>query len=170
MRVKLTKSEFCAKMQKRIELRENLSQIRNGLFVELLNKFNGKVYNVRFRKALEEAINNNLIYVSEGSSISTIKIVGRIDRYNYSETEEIYINLVLNNGRIDAAATLAEQYTVIWADSFAKYTEEIRRAVEQYDEIIKAAQEIEDAIKRYSLLPHPARENITGFATYYIMH
>ena len=65
MRTKKNKEQFIEEMKKRINLREQLNSFYNDIYLPTLKKFDGKVYNIRFIKALrEQAVKlNNLIYV-----------------------------------------------------------------------------------------------------------
>lgn len=166
---KLSKQEFISKATKRIELRNRMTEFRETVFVEVLNKFNGKVYNKRFRTELSKMLPSDLWYISESyNPVDEIKIVGRIDRYNYSDTEDLHIKLVLNKeGRIMAKETLEQDFTVSWLQSFKNYTESIGDSIENYDRYFQMSKEIESMLQNYGdNVPFYFRDNITGFRSY----
>ena len=61
MKTKLTKEQFIARMKKENKHRNDLLEFRNRIFLPTLQKFDGKVYNIRFIKALREANEDELI-------------------------------------------------------------------------------------------------------------
>lgn len=166
---KLNKAEFTAKANQRIELRKQMSEFRKTIFVDVLNKFDGKVYNKRFRDALMKVMPNELWRASEGyNATNEIKIISRINMYNYSDTEELYVKLVLSsNGRINAEETLKNEYTCSWLKNFENSTENIKKAVDNYDEYLATADMIEKLLKYYGdNVPYYFRDNISGFSSY----
>lgn len=166
---KLNKEKFTEKAISRIELRKQMAAFRKTVFVCVLNKFDGKVYNKRFRDALMKEMPNELWYVTKGyNCVDEIKIVGRISKYNYSDTEDLYIKLVLNeNGRIKAAETLENGYTCSWLNSFEGNTESIEDAVKNYDVYLQKAKELDKMIEDYGKkIPHYFRDNISNFPSY----
>ena len=55
MRTKSTKAEFVNETKERIAMRETLCDFYYNTYLPTLKKFNGKVYNIRFIKALRES-------------------------------------------------------------------------------------------------------------------
>ena len=76
MRTKKNKEQFIEEMKKRINLNEQLNTFYNEIYLPTLQKFDGKVYNIRFIKALREQAQNlnNLIWVKELDSKNAIEI------------------------------------------------------------------------------------------------
>ena len=54
MRENMKKEQFIAKCEKRIEVRNIIMDFYLHVYLPTLLKFNGKVYNIRFIKALRE--------------------------------------------------------------------------------------------------------------------
>lgn len=166
MREILSKQEFTNKCNKRIENRVKLSEFRKTTFVDVLNKFDGKVYNKRFRDALCTAFASDMVFVSESGNSLVLNL--RNDKYNYNDYESIYFNLVLDNGRISAKKTIEENYTCIWLKNFEKETESIKDSINNYDKYLSMAKEIDDIIEKFSDIPYSARQNFTNFKTWYL--
>ena len=85
MRTKKNKEQFIEEMKKRINLREQLNSFYNDIYIPTLQKFDGKVYNIRFIKALREQAQklNNLMLIRELDNKNAIEIQIRYNQYNY---------------------------------------------------------------------------------------
>lgn len=177
------KTVFITRVKDEINTRELLREVFNKTFQDVLNKFNGKVYNRRFDKALEDglkSIDGRLFVTSEqkgGDSYSNFSSCNRVEvrisclynAGNYSDRAEFWTVVILDgDGRINAENSRKEKYTISWADNFDKTTEEMRQAVKNYDKYIKVAQKISDAIDEFKELPFRFRQNICFNNVFYL--
>lgn len=164
MRTNLTKEEFIAKTEKRIEARKMIIEFYENVYLPMMClKFNGKVYNIRFIKALREeaAKISELFYISEMKWGQEIEISLRTDKWNYNDTETLYVKCALNGeGRIDYEATVNNKEGKLWLDNFNNYTDTYKDVLEKYDEFMKVADELESAAEKYNKLPYAFRCNI----------
>ena len=110
-REKMTQGEFVKDIEKRIAIRrEILEFVENVYFPMMALKFNGKVYNKRFINALNEEGKkmNEYLYVRE-REYDHIEISVRVNPYNYTDCETIYVKCNLtNDGRIDYDSTIID--------------------------------------------------------------
>ena len=162
MRTKKNKEQFIEEMKKRINLREQLNTFYNDIYLPTLNKFDGKVYNIRFIKALREQAEklNNLIYVKELDNTNTIKIQIKLS-YNYTDYETLWVKLILTKeGRISYELTINDEIGKKWLENFNKYKNEYQRAIDNYDQYMTIAEQLEKAIETYNKMPHIFRNNI----------
>ena len=123
MRTKKNKEQFIEEMKKRINLNEQLNTFYNEIYLPTLQKFDGKVYNIRFIKALREQAQNlnNLIWVKELDSKNAIEIQLRYSQYNYNDNETLWTKLVLTKeGRI------SYESMTIWAKNGLKILTNIK--------------------------------------------
>ena len=162
MRTKKNKEQFIEEMKKRINLREQLNTFYNDIYLPTLNKFDGKVYNIRFIKALREQAEklNNLIYVKELDNTNTIKIQIKLS-YNYTDYETLWVKLILTKeGRISYELTINDEIGKKWLENFNKYKNEYQRAIDNYDQYMTIVEQLEKAIETYNKMPHIFRNNI----------
>lgn len=165
IRTHKTKEEFINEIQERITIRKNLLDLYNNIYLPTLKDFDGKVYNIRFIKALRAKVENNKhIYISERKYDGTIEIQQRKADFNYTDYENLWVKCITNNeGRIDYNATLEDKYHNIWLENFNDYIEEYQNAIDNYDAYIEQANELANAINAYNDLPHPFRQNIEKY-------
>ena len=184
MRQKAEKAVFITQVNKEIEAREIIANFFITGFKDVLNRFNGKVYNARTINALTAEIKkhhprgfvtgkvecfcdpysnfNNNKYVSITIGIYT-------DSHNYKDKETLITKILLNEGfRVDYEKTFAEKYVNIWYDKFNEYTDEMRSAVNNYDNCLDVAKAVADAINKYKELPYRFRENISFTQAFYL--
>lgn len=179
MRTRQEKSDFISTLKHEIKNRETLRQFLNTTFQDVLNKFDGKVYNKRFETALQEAMRkvSPLMWakcsIQSRSSYSnfpncnTVEIVLQIRNSptNYTDTESLYTHIVLNsddnhNLRIDAESSRKEKFTITWAENFDKETEQEKEILKKYDKFLKVAEAMEKVVKEYNDLPQRFRQNM----------
>ena len=163
MRTKKNKEQFIEEMKKRINVREQLNIFYNDIYLPTLKKFDGKVYNIRFIKALrEQAVKlNNLIYVKELEDTDTIEIQLRYNQYNYTDYESLWAKLVLTNeGRISYELTINDEIGKKWLENFNEYKNEYQMAIDNYDQYMTIAEQLEKALETYNKLPHSFRNNL----------
>ena len=172
METKKDKQAFIADVKKRISNREELKKFYNEVFLPTLKKFNGKVYNARFINALNEGEKDRepRIWAKfEGQTREKITIVLKVqnDRYNYSDTESLYIELIANyedfNHRISEADTLAGDMGKNYLKNFDASTDELRAIVKGYDKYMKVADKLKDTIKEFNELPYDFRKNLQSW-------
>lgn len=157
-----TKEEFTKEMNERISIRKNLLVFYNDIYLPTLKEFDGKVYNIRFIKALRAKVENNKhIYISERKPNGEIEIQQRRGDFNYTDYESLFVKCITNNeGRIDYNATLEDKLHNIWFKNFKEYIEEYQNAIDNYDAYMEQANELASAINAYNDLPHPFRQNV----------
>lgn len=160
-----TKEEFTNEMNERITIRKNLLVFYNDIYLPTLKDFDGKVYNIRFIKALRAKVENSKrTYISERKYDGMIEIQQRRGDYNYTDYESLFVKCLTNNeGRIDYNATLEDKYHNIWLENFKDYIEEYQNAIDNYDAYMEQANELASAINAYNDLPQPFRQNIEKY-------
>ena len=160
-----TKDEFVKEIQERISISKNLLDVYNNIYLPTLKEFDGKVYNIRFIKALRAKVENNKrIYISERKYDDMIEIRQRMSDFNYTDYENLCVKCLTNEeGRIDYNATLEDKYHNIWLKNFKDYTEEYQNVIDNYDAYMEQAHQLADAINEYNNLPSPFRQNIEKF-------
>lgn len=160
MKTRLTKEQFVARMKKENAHRNDLLEFRNRVFLPTLQKFDGKVYNIRFIKALREANDDELIYVRELET-DYILVEKRFERYAYTDCEQIYLKVVLRDGRIDASASVTDDMGKKWIDNFKCDTDDLLLVCEDYDFYIAKCEELQKAINEFAKMNYKLRENVT---------
>ena len=160
-----TKEEFINEMNERISIRKNLLVFYNDIYLPTLKEFDGKVYNIRFIKALRKKVENNKrIYISERKYDDMIEIQQRRDDFNYTDCENLWVKCITNNeGRIDYNATLEDKYHNIWLENFKDYIEDYQNAIDNYDAYMEQANNLANAINAYNDLPQPFRQNVEKY-------
>lgn len=160
-----TKDEFVKEIQERISISKNLLDVYNNIYLPTLKEFDGKVYNIRFIKALRAKVENNKrIYISERKYDDMIEIRQRMSDFNYTDYENLCVKCLTNEeGRIDYNATLEDKYHNIWLKNFKEYFEEYQNVIDNYDAYMEQAHQLADAINEYNNLPSPFRQNIEKF-------
>ena len=160
-----TKDEFVKEIQERISISKNLLDVYNNIYLPTLKEFDGKVYNIRFIKALRAKVENNKrIYISERKYDDMIEIRQRISDFNYTDYENLCVKCLTNEeGRIDYNATLEDKYHNIWLKNFKDYTEEYQNVIDNYDAYMEQVNQLAKRINDYNNLPSPFRQNIEKF-------
>ena len=160
-----TKDEFVKEMNERISISKSLLDVYNNIYLPTLKEFDGKVYNIRFIKALRAKVENNKrIYISERKYDDMIEIRQRTSDFNYTDYENLCVKCLTNEeNRIDYNATLEDKYHNIWLKNFKDYFEEYQNAIDNYDAYMEQAHQLADAINEYNNLPSPFRQNIEKF-------
>ena len=155
-----TKDEFSAEMDERIAIRGKLLGFYEGTYIKVLEKFDGKVLNARFLKALREEASSQsqMLSVSEMHADGSFAISMRRDRWNYNDCESLYVKCVTgDDGRIDASASLEDRTAKAWLSGFKDYIGDYRRSKEQYEEFMKVGKAMVDAVNAWNALPGPFR-------------
>ena len=163
MRTRKTKEQFIEDMIKRINLREQLNIFYNDIYLPTLKKFDGKVYNIRFIKALREQAKklNNLIYVKELDYSNTIGVQLRYSLYNYTDYETLWVKLILTKeGRISYELTINDEIGKKWLENFNEYKNEYQMAIDNYDQYMTIAEQLKKAVETYNKMPHTFRNNM----------
>lgn len=168
MRQKRTKQEMIERLQKQITHRKDLLDFYNQIFLPTLQKFDNKVYNIRFIKSLREANNDELIWVRELQN-DCIIIEKRFDKFSYNDYEPMYIRVIINKqGRIDANASIENKTGKGWRDGFEEEISKMEQIIIDYDSYLEKANNVSKAIEEYSKLPHYFRENIKFRNKFYL--
>lgn len=163
MRTKKNKEQFIEEMKKRINLREQLHSFYNDIYIPTLQKFDGKVYNIRFIKALREQAQklNNLMLIRELDNKNAIEIQIRYNQYNYNDYEALWAKLVLTKeGRISYELSINDELGKKWIENFNEYKNEYQRAIDNYDQYMTIADQLEKALNTYNNLPQTFRNNL----------
>lgn len=160
MRTKLTKEQLISRMKKENDHRNDLLEFRNRIFLPTLQKFDGKVYNIRFIKALRDANEDELIYVRELEN-DHIVVEKRFERHTYTDCEQLYLKVLLKDGRIDADASVADDMGMKWIENFKCYTEELLLIGENYDFYMSKCEALQKAINEFAEINYKFRDNIT---------
>ena len=158
-----TKEEFVKEIQERISISKNLLDVYNNIYLPTLKEFDGKVYNIRFIKALRAKVENNKrIYISERDEYDDmIEIRQRISDFNYTDYENLCVKCLTNEeNRIDYNATLEDKYHNIWLKNFKEYIEEYQNVIDNYDAYMEQANQLAKVINDYNNLPSPFRQNV----------
>lgn len=158
-----TKDEFVKEMNERISISKNLLDVYNNIYLPTLKEFDGKVYNIRFIKALRAKVENNKrIYISERDEYDDmIEIRQRISDFNYTDYENLCVKCLTNEeNRIDYNATLEDKYHNIWLKNFKDYFEEYQNTIDNYDAYMEQANQLAKTINDYNNLPSPFRQNV----------
>ena len=164
MREYQNKEQFIAKCKKRIIVRNIIMDFYLNVYLPTLLKFNGKVYNIRFIKALREKAKEipnwgELAYVKE-KSYDHIEMQIRFDGWNYTDYESMYFPCELTTeGRIDYEKTINYKQTKPLEENFNKYTKEIEDTIKNYDQYMKVVDQLQKAVDEYHKLPITFRGN-----------
>lgn len=168
MRQKRTKEQMIERLNKQIAHRKDLLDFYNQIFLPTLQKFDNKVYNIRFIKSLREANNDELIWIRELDNDHII-IEKRMDKFAYSDCEVMYIKVVINKqSRIDAIASIEDELGKKWIFNFEEGIDQMEQIIIDYDSYLEKANNVCKAIEEYSNLPHYFRENIEFRNTFYL--
>lgn len=183
MRQKVEKPVFINRVKNEIECRELLAQFFNTSYKDILNKFDGKVFNKLVINAIETELKklHPRGFVAAGdfsagdpysnykNSYYNITIGVYSDRYNYVDKETITTKILLTEaGRVDYEKTVGEKYVNIWFENFCKITSELRETIVNYDQFLKIAKTVADAIENYKNLPFRFRQNIKFTQSFYL--
>lgn len=163
MRTRQTKQEFIYELTERIAIRNAIMDFYNNVYLPTLQKFDGKVYNIRFIKALREKVaDNRLFYISERKyTDGVVELQMRRREWNYSDYESLYAKCNLNSeGRIDYNSTINDKLGNTWIENFNAYKEEYQRVIDNYDAYMQVGEKLEAALGEWNKLPHPFRQNI----------
>lgn len=158
-----TKEEFVKEIQERISISKNLLDVYNNIYLPTLREFDGKVYNIRFIKALRAKVENNKrIYISERDEYDDmIEIRQRISDFNYTDYKNLCVKCLTNEeNRIDYNATLEDKHHNIWLKNFKDYIDEYQNVIDNYDAYMEQANQLAKTINVYNNLPSPFRQNV----------
>lgn len=172
MRTKKTKESFINEMNKRIEMRKTIVEFYENVFIPTIAlKFDGKVYNKRLFTYLDTEIKkiSELAFVKQEYSWGELSICFRYDKWNYNDYEQLYCKLSFKDGnRIDYDATMNDKTAQNWLKSFKEYTNQYQSAIDHYNDYMKVAEHLENALNEYNKLPHTFRNNLeTSFMHIY---
>lgn len=162
MNTKKSKGDFINEMKQRIEKRNKLLDFYKNVFLPTLKKFDGKVYNIRFIKALrEQTEGNNLWWVTERSNSGEIEIRLRMDNFNYNDYEALWTKCLLNKDyRIDYEKSVGDYYAKAWLENFKEGIEGYQDTIDNYDKYMKVAENLDNALKEYNKIPHKFRGHL----------
>ena len=182
MRTREKEQQFINRLQNEIKNRETLRQSVSKIYLPLLEKFDGKVYNKRFENVLKEALKDVSQLMFANCTMQAPNFYSNfpknwavqvtINIYNirgdYTDKETYYTNIVLNAGRIDAKSSRIEEFSIVWAENFDKETDERKAILKNYDYYLTAAEDVAKAIENYKNLPFRFRKNIEFDEKFYL--
>ena len=183
----LSKEEFINRVSVDIKHREQLRKFFDTTFVEVVKRFDGKVYNARVAKAINEALQavNPLFWakcvIKSPESYSNypnnnyveVELNANREACNYKDYQTLYTKIMLvtdDNYNLRVAADMAkdEKFVISWAESFDVTTNEMKDSIKKYDKYCKVAQKVADAISEFSELPNTFRNNIAFGYLFYL--
>ena len=104
---------------------------------------------------------NNLIYVKELDYSNTIGVQLRYSLYNYTDYETLWVKLILTKeGRISYELTINDEIGKKWLENFNEYKNEYQMAIDNYDQYMTNAEQLEKAVETYNKMPHAFRNNM----------
>lgn len=173
IQINMTYEQFASRIAKKNKSQEELLKAYEKVFLPLLKKWNGKVYNKRFRTAIEEELaasdygKENKIFVNEeGQNREEVTLV--LKQYpisgNYNEREYLYIQLIVKyidgNYRISETETLSNERGKAWLNNARENILERNKAIKNWDKYMEQVEKLQTAIKDYMDLPYCFRENL----------
>ena len=166
MRTNKTKEEFINDLQTRIETRKDILSIYENIFLPLLKKFDGKVFNKRFETQFAELLKEinieNVLFRERNLSFSNCYyILDKLNyKFNYSVVESLYFKFVLSDGRIDFEATINNEENIRDLNQFKNGITSYERCINNYDKYMEIAKETEEKIKEFNDMHYLFRQNI----------
>ena len=183
----LNKEEFINRILVDIKHREQLREFFDTTFVEVVKRFDGKIYNARVAKAINEALQAvNPIFWADcdiksrdsysnypNNNYVQVELKARRESNNYKDYQTLYTKIMLvtdDNYKLRVAADMSknEKYVIAWAENFDETTNEMKNTIEKYDEFCKVAQKVADSISEFSELPQTFRNNIEFSYLFYL--
>lgn len=156
---------FLAGLQNRYNKAKILYSFYENEWKALVKKWDGKIYNKRFRDAVTNALKekNPLMFMSEEYSFSKeekkISLSSQVSEFNYNTEETFCLNLFLTeDGRIDAEKTLSGNDNR--AEAFQNNMEVMCDTIQHYYVYMEEVQRLYEAILGYNKLPYMFRQNI----------
>lgn len=162
VRTNKTKEEFIKDIETRLAKRQELKDFYADVYLPLVKKFNGKVLNARFFKALKSAMTNELmsIHFEKGYDEGEIYLY----KMNYTKYESIWVKLITNDdNRIDYDATLNNEMQKKWLDSFDKDNFGFMDAIKNYDLYIEQTEKLKKEIEKFNDIPFIFRRNVDEY-------
>lgn len=162
MRTMTSKENFVKETEKRIEVRKTLHEFYENVYLPMLcTKFDGKVYNKRLFTALNTEAKkiHKWLYVAEKYGCIVFEL--RLSEFNYNDYESFLCKCLTDeNGRISYDATINDETNAAWVKNYLKYTDDYRYAIDNYEECLKVANDMEEAVKKYNHLPSIFRRHM----------
>lgn len=172
----MTYEQFEERIRRQNKSQEELLQAYDKVFLPLLKKWDGKVYNKRFRTAIEQELEAqgygklSKIYVSEENQYHN-EVTLVLQQYpipgRWNESEQLYIQLIVKyddgNYRISEADTIRNERGQAWLNNARENIAERKKAVKNWKKYMKQAEQLQTAIKAYNELPHCFRETIIKY-------
>ena len=176
IKTNLTYEQFKEKTCKQNECQAELLQVYENVFKPLLKKWDGKVYNKRFRTAIEQEIEAQgygktyKIYLREENQYHD-EVTLVLQQYrtpgNWSESEQLYIMLIVKYAdgyyHISEADTLSSDRGQAWLNNARENIEERNEAVKNWKKYMKLADKLQQAIEAYNEIPYSFRQNIAKY-------
>lgn len=165
MRTNKTKDEFINDIKVRIKTRKDILNIYENLFLPLLKKFDGKVFNKRFRLQFAELLeaNNieNVLLRDRNLSFTNGYVLDKQNyKFNYSDVESLYFQFVLSDGRIDFDATISNEENIRELKHFKNGLTSYENCINNYDKYMEIAKETEEKIKEFNDMHYLFRQNV----------
>lgn len=167
MRLELSKEQFIARVEKKIATRKELLDFYHRVYLPTLQKFDGKVYNIRFIKALRDANNDELTWVRE-LEYDQIIVEKRLKKHNYTDVEQLYIRFLLSDGRVDMNKSIMDEVGKKWMQGFEDYTKELEQIIVNYDTYMNKCEEVRKILNEFKEIPHEFRCNVIFYNRHYL--
>lgn len=154
---KITKEQFISKHESLIQMRSVLAKFYKDNYFKVLKQFDGKVYNRKFIKALEDETNNydNDLRIAQLDDNGYI----RIDAYGVGR-ESLCMKLCLSGSRISFADTIAHKTYSTWEGLFNEETAEYQDVIDNYDKYLEITERLAALREEYLDIPYTFRYNI----------
>lgn len=165
-----SKDDFIKETTRRIELNKELLDFYHNEYLPTLQQFDGKVYNVRFIRALQEkAAQHEFMAVSEDVKFcGNIELSIRMTQYNYNDKECLYCKCITENGRISYNASINNKEQQVFIQNALSDIESAQQAIDNYEHYIQLTQELIDKIKDFNQIPFNFRRNVNKGFNFYI--
>lgn len=175
MRTRKDKAAYIAEAQKKIKAYKELFNLYNTVYVETLNKFDGKVYNKRFTNAVQEQLPPRFYIKVEGGRMDEKEGLDvemyRLYDDNYNKLCSIHFKLCFTwsaekGNRISMENSVTNQYTEAWLASSARNMENVQDSIDNYDTYMAKAESLVAMIKDFNAMPFEFRNNLEKYDFY----
>jgi hypothetical protein len=149
-----TKEQYLSEVSTIITNRNDLTKFRKEVIEPAIVKFNGKVLNARFTKAISS--DEKSIY-SKITSTNEHAVCISVTKYAQPKEEIMWLEIQLNNGgRIVGETEMSKK----WSDGFDNTTSAYLSLNDNYDKYMETVVELKNAIEKFNDLPSVFRANI----------
>lgn len=162
MRTRQTKEEFVTNARKYIKMYEDLQSFYKKVYMPTLKEFDGKVYNVRFIKALraKSAEVNELIYVNE-RDCDSIEIGVMAAKYAYTDKVSMWVKCPLTyDFRLSVELTENDKTHHAWIANTNESIKDYKDSIKNYNKYMALGEKLEKTIGKWNALPFAFRHSV----------